>query len=142
MQAESAYQRALVIRPDDTVAYEGLAEIYNTQRRFNDAAEASAQAVAISGAAMVRAEGGDAGVVFNQGLILWNAGRIPEARQQFERTLELDPDRGEAHYWLAMVNLNGGKASEAAAVLKVYLDLKPDGRYAAEATGILVSIEP
>ena len=138
-EAEAAFRAALALDSENAASYTGLAEIYNAQRRFDDAAEASAAAARLSG-------GGGGGdnptAVFDQGLILWNAGRLDEARQQFERTLELDPEHGEAHYWLGMANLNGGQMAEAAAEFKIYLDREPNGRFAATATGILSSIQP
>lgn len=136
-EAEAAFRAALALAPDNAETYDGLAEIYNAQRRFDDAAEASAAAARLSG-------GGDddPAAVFDQGLIFWNAGRLDEARQQFERTLALDPEHGEAHYWLGMANLNAGRMAEAAAEFKLYLDREPNGRFAAQATGILSSIQP
>ena len=137
--AEAAFRAALALDPENAASYDGLAEIYNAQRRFDEAAEASAAAARLSG-------GGGAGdnptAVFDQGLIFWNAGRLDEARQQFERTLELDPEHGEAHYWLGMANLNAGQMAEAAAEFQIYLDREPNGRFAATATGILSSIQP
>lgn len=139
-RAEAAFKAALVLQPEDAASYDGLADIYNAQRRFDDAAEASAEAARLSGGAA--AGGGDATTMFDQGIIFWNAGRLDEARQQFERTLELDPDHGEAHYWLGMANLNGGQVPEAAAELKLYLDREPNGRFAEQASGILTQIQP
>ena len=137
-EAETAFRAALALDPENAETYDGLAEIYNAQRRFDDAAEASAAAARLSG-------GGGADnptAVFDQGLIFWNAGRLDEARQQFERTLQLDPEHGEAHYWLGMANLNAGQMAEAAAEFQIYLDREPNGRFAATATGILSSIQP
>ena len=137
-QAETAFKAALALDPDNAASYDGLAEIYNTQRRFDEAAVASAEAARLSGAA----GGGDsATAVFDQGLIFWNAGRLDDARRQFERTLELDPEHGESHYWLGMANLNGGQIPEAVAEFEIYLDREPDGRFAEQATGILSSIQ-
>ena len=139
-EAEAAFQAALGLEPDNAATYEGLAELYNAQRRFDEAAEASAAAARLSGGG---AGGGDnATAVFDQGLIFWNAGRLDDARQQFERTLELDPEHGEAHYWLGMANLNAGQMAEAAAEFRIYLEREPNGRFAATATGILSSIQP
>ena len=134
--AEAAFRAALALEPDNAESYVGLAEIYNAQRRFDDAAEASAAAARLSGGG----GGDDATAVFDQGLIFWNSGRLDEARQQFERTLVLDPGHGEAHYWLGMANLNAGQMAEAAAEFEIYLDREPNGRFAATATGILSSI--
>ena len=139
-EAEAAFQAALALEPDSAETYEGLAELYNAQRRFDEAAEASAAAARLSGGG---ADGGDdPTAVFDQGLIFWNAGRLDEARRQFERTLELDPGHGEAHYWLGMANLNAGQMAEAAAEFRIYLEREPNGRFAATATGILSSIQP
>ena len=52
--------------------------------------------------------------VFNQGVILWNAGKIPEAKEQFEQAVKLDPNMADAHYWLGMALVNAGKMPEAA----------------------------
>ena len=139
-RAEAAFRQALVLQPENAASYDGLADIYNSQRRFDDAAEASAEAARLSGGTAVG--GGDATAVFDQGLIFWNAGRINDARQQFERTLELDPDHGESHYWLGMANLNGGQLPEAAAELEIYLDREPNGRFAEQAAGVLTQIQP
>ncbi len=138
-QAEAEFRRAIALAPDDAASYEALADVFNTQRRFDEAAEASAQAARLSGGTQ-----GAAGVTaaFDQGLIFWNAGRIADARQQFEQTLTLDPDHGEAHYWLGMANLNEGKMPEAVAEFEIYLEREPDGRFAAQAAGILGSIRP
>ena len=137
-EAEAALRASLALDPENAATYVGLAEIYNAQRRFDDAAEASAAAARLSGGG----GGDDATAVFDQGLIFWNSGRLDEARQQFERTLELDPNHGEAHYWLGMANLNAGRMAEAAAEFQIYLDREPNGRFAAQATGILSSIQP
>ena len=137
-RAEAAFTQALALRPEDAASYNGLADVYNAQRRFDEAAEASAQAARLSGGAV---GGGSATAVFDQGLIFWNAGRLDEARQQFERTLELDPEHGEAHYWLGMANLNAGQVPEAAAELELYLEREPDGRFAEQAASILAQIQ-
>ena len=138
-QAETAFKAALALQPDNAASYEGLAEVYNAQRRFADAAEASAEAIRLSGAV---AGGNSATAVFDQGLIFWNLGNLDDARQQFERTLALDPEHGEAHYWLGMANLNAGQVAEAAAELTLYLDREPDGRFAEQAGSILAQIQP
>ena len=138
-QAETAFKAALALQPDNAASYEGLAEVYNAQRRFADAAEASAEAIRLSGAV---AGGNSATAVFDQGLIFWNLGNLDDARQQFERTLALDPEHGEAHYWLGMANLNAGQVAEAAAEFTLYLDREPDGRFAEQAGSILAQIQP
>ena len=138
-EAEQALRRATEIAPDDAAAFDALADVYNTQRRFDEAGEASAEATRLSGGA---AGGGDAGAVFDQGLIAWNAGRVDDARGLFEQTLEMDPSHGEAHYWLGMANLNAGQLAEAVASWRTYVEREPDGRFAAQANGLIAQLAP
>jgi lipoprotein NlpI len=87
------------------------------------------------------AGGGNASTVFNQGVILWNAGKIPEAKAQFEQAVKLDPNMAEAHYWLGMATVNEGKTAEARPHFEAYLKLAPTGQYAETAKSILASIK-
>ena len=135
-EAEQALRRATEIAPDDAAAFDALADVYNTQRRFDEAGEASAEATRLSGG------GGDAGAVFDQGLIAWNAGRLADARGRFEQTLELDPSHGEAHYWLGMANLNAGQMAEAVASWRIYVEREPNGRFAAQANALIAQLAP
>jgi len=60
-------------------AYNGLATVYNAQKKFDKAQEASQKAAELASAAGPGA-GGGAGAVdaeYNQGVIDWNAGKIP-----------------------------------------------------------------
>ena len=138
-EAEQALLQATEIAPDDAAAFDTLAAVFNAQRRFDDAGEASAEAARLRGGT---AGGGDAGAVFNQGLAAWNAGRTDEARGHFEQTLELDPSHGEANYWLGMASLNGGQIAEAVAYWRTYVEREPDGRFAAQATGLIAQLAP
>ena len=73
--------------------------------------------------------------MFNQGVILWNAGKIPEAKKQFEEAVKLDPKLADAHYWLGMASLNEGKTPDAVPHFEEYLKLAPTGQYAEQAKG-------
>ena len=139
-EAEQALRRATEIAPDDAAAFGALADVYNTQRRFDEAGEASAEATRLSGGAA--GGGGDAGAVFDQGLIAWNAGRLADARGLFEQTLELDASHGEAHYWIGMANLNAGQMAEAVASWRIYVEREPDGRFAAQASALIAQLAP
>ena len=143
-QAEAAYKKALEVNPNSVDAYNGLATVYNAQKKFDQAAEASSQAQKL--AAATAGAGGapvaaNASTVFNQGVIAWNAGRIPEAKKQFEEAIKIDPKLADAHYWLGMANLNEGKMPDAAEHFQEYLKLAPDGQYSEQAKGILTQIK-
>lgn len=136
--AEAAYKKAIEINPSSADAYNGLATLYNQQKKFDQAAEASAQAQKLGAGAV---GGASASAVFNQGVIAWNAGKIPEAKKAFEEAVRLDPKMAEAHYWLGMAHVNEGKLPEAAKFFEEYLKLAPTGQYAETAKSVLASIK-
>lgn len=137
-QAEAVYKKALEVNPKSVDAYNGLATVYNAQKKFDQAAEASAQAQKLG----ADTPGGmSASAVFNQGVIAWNASKIPEAKKAFEEAIKLDPKLADAHYWLGMANLNEGKMPEAAASFEEYLKLAPTGQYAEQAKAILAQVK-
>ena len=136
--AEATYKQALTINPSSAEAYNGLATLYNAQKKFDQAAEASAQAAKLGASSPT---GASASTVFNQGVIAWNASKIPEAKKAFEEAVRLDPKLAEAHYWLGMANLNEGKMPEAAKAFEEYLKLDAAGKYAEQAKGILTQIK-
>jgi tetratricopeptide (TPR) repeat protein len=145
-QAEASYKKAIEVDPNSADAYNGLANVYNAQKKFDQAAEASAQAMKLGAAAGAAggAGGGNASAMFNQGVILWNAGKIADAKKQFEDAVKADPKIADAHYWLGMANVNVGTPEalkEAAPHFEEYLKLAPTGQYAETAKGILSTIK-
>jgi tetratricopeptide (TPR) repeat protein len=137
-KAEASFKQAIEIKPDSADTYTDLATLYNMEKKFDLAAEAGKKASELGGAA---AGGGSASTVFNQGVILWNAGKIPEAKAQFEQAVKLDPNMAEAHYWLGMATVNEGKTAEAKPHFEAYLKLAPTGQYAETAKSILASLK-
>jgi tetratricopeptide (TPR) repeat protein len=141
-KAEVAYKKAIELKADYAEAYSGLANVYNAQRKFDQAATASAKAMELSGSAPgAAAGGGNADAMFNQGVILWNAGKIPEAKKQFEGAVAANPNHAESHYQLGMALVNEGNLAGAATEFETYLKLAPTGPNAATAKGILGSIK-
>jgi tetratricopeptide (TPR) repeat protein len=142
-EAEAAYKKSIEVRPDDPGAYNGLANVYNTQRKFDLAAEASAKATQLSGAGGASAAGGgNADALYNQGVVLWNGGKIPEAKKQFEAAIAANPSHAEAHYQLGMALVNEGNMAGAATEFETYLKLAPSGPNAATAKGLLGQLKP
>jgi tetratricopeptide (TPR) repeat protein len=145
-EAEAAFKKAIELKPDFAEAYNGLANLYNAMKKFDLAAEASKKAMDLSaaapaGTAGAAAPGASASAVFNQGVILWNAGKIPEAKAQFEQAVKLDPNMAEAHYWLGMSLVNAGDTAGAKPKFEQYLKLAPTGQYAEIAKSILATIK-
>ena len=139
-QAETAYRKVVELKPDSTEAYTGLANIYNAQKKFDLAAEASANAAKYSGGA-AGAAGGSAEAIYNQGVILFNAQKFPEARTQFEAAVKTDPNMAMAHYQLGMTALNLGDFNLAVSSLESYLKIDPNGPKAAEVKASLPALQ-
>jgi tetratricopeptide (TPR) repeat protein len=136
-QAEAAYKKAIELKPDSVEAYTGLAGLYNSQKKFDLAAEASAKAAQLGGGAA----GGGAEAAYNQGVILFNSGKFAEAKTQFEAATKADPNMGMAQYQLGMTALNLGQIPEAVAALEAYLKVDPNGPRAAEVKAALPALQ-
>lgn len=148
-EAEAAYKKAIELKPDFAEAYNGLANVYNTEKKFDQAAEMSKKALDLAAAApgapgATGPAAPNASAVFNQGVILWNAGKIPDAKAQFEQAVKLDPNLADARYWLGMSLVNAGTPDamkEAKPHFEQYLKLAPTGQYAETAKAIVASIK-
>ena len=137
-EAEAAFKKAIELKPDYAEAYTGLANIYNSQKKFDLAAEASANASKYSGGG---AGGAGAEASYNQGVIFFNAGKFAEARMQFEAATKADPNMGMAQYQLGMTSLNLGQIPEAVAALEAYMKVDPNGPKAAEVKAALPALQ-
>jgi tetratricopeptide (TPR) repeat protein len=126
-RAEAAYKKALELKPDHTASMNALAALYNSQKRFDEAAAISAKAAGGG------AGGGSADAIYNQGIILWNAGKIPEAKEKFQQTITADPNHASGHFQLGMAMLNTGEVAPAVTEFETYLKLEPSGQFAAQA---------
>lgn len=137
-KAEAAFKKSAEVKPDDPKPYQMLADLYNGQGKREEAAAMATKAAAMGAAS----GGGSAQDTYNQGVILWNAGKIAEAKAQFEASVKADPNYADANYWVGMANLNGGNMPEAIKYFENYLKLAPNGPMAAQAKGVLDSIKP
>jgi tetratricopeptide (TPR) repeat protein len=141
-KAEAAYKKAIEIKADYGEAYSGLANVYNATRKFDQAAAASAKAMELTGGgAAGAAGGGNADAMFNQGVILWNGGKVAEAKKQFEAAIAANPSHAESHYQLGMALVNEGNLAGATTEFETYLKLAPSGPNAATAKGILGTLK-
>jgi tetratricopeptide (TPR) repeat protein len=132
--AEEAWKKAVEMKPDYAEALNALATLYNNQKRFEEAAAMSAKAASGGGT-------GGADALFNQGIILWNQGKIADAKVKFEETLKANPNHADAHFQFGMALLNEGKLPEAVAEFESYMKLAPDGQYATQAKGMIAQLK-
>lgn len=137
--AEENYKQAIAINPNAVEAYNGLANIYNTQKKFADARAMSAEATKRSAAAP---GGGNAGAFYNQAVIVWNAPDADPAEVQgiLAKALQADPNHADAHFLMGNVLVRVGasdgdmaKFGQAATHFETYLKLAPSGPNAARA---------
>jgi tetratricopeptide (TPR) repeat protein len=133
--AEAAWKQALEVKADYAEAMNALSTLYNNQKRFDEAAAMSTKAAAAGGG------GAGADATFNQGIILWNQGKIAEAKAKFEETIKLNASHADAHFQLGMALLNEGKLPEAVAAFESYLKLAPDGQFATQAKGMIAQLK-
>ena len=136
-EAEASFKKAIELKPDNSDAYTALANLYNSQKKFDLAAEASANAAKYAGAG----GGGNAESSYNQGVILFNAGKFAEAKTQFEAATKADPNHAMAQYQLGMTALNLGQIPDAVAALEAYLKVDPNGPKAAEVKAALPALQ-
>ncbi len=136
-EAEASFKKAIELKPDNADAYTALANLYNSQKKFDLASEASANAAKYAGAG----GGGNAESSYNQGVILFNAGKFAEAKTQFEAATKTDPNHAMAQYQLGMTSLNLGQIPDAVAALEAYLKADPNGPKAAEVKAALPALQ-
>jgi tetratricopeptide (TPR) repeat protein len=134
-EAETAFKKVIEMKPQSAEAYTGLANVYNAQKKFDLAADASAKAAQFSGG------GGGAEASYNQGVVLFNGGKFAEAKPQFEAAVKADPTMAMAHYQLGMTSLNLGQIQDAVTALEGYLKADPNGPKAAEVKAALPALQ-
>ena len=74
-------------------------------------------------------------------MILWNGGKIPEAKKQFEAAIKADPNHAESHYQLGMALLNENALQQAVPEFETYLKLAPEGPNAATAKAMVAQLK-
>ena len=141
--AEAALKKGAEYDPASPEPYRLMANLYNNQKKFDEAAKASAKANELTAAS---GGGTDAVSLLNQGIIFWNAGKYPEAKAQFAAAVKADPKKADAQYWLGLSTYNlaasgQGNLADAKAPLSEYLKLEPKGEYAEVAKALLATIK-
>jgi tetratricopeptide (TPR) repeat protein len=139
-KAEAAYKTSNEIKPNEA-SFTGLASVYTAQKKLDQASAAMAKATELSVASGPAGGGGNADSLFNQGVTLWNAGKIEEAKKQFQAAVAANPNHAEAHYQLGMALVNEGNLAGAAAEWDTYLKLSPTGPHAAEVNAMLPALK-
>ena len=105
--------------PRDVRGWEVLAPAYIRQRRYDDAANAWSQAIALGGESAARLAARGEARVFAAG------GLSPEAREDFRKAAALDTHEPRAQYYLGVAEVEDGKKDAAIARWKALLASAP-----------------
>jgi cytochrome c-type biogenesis protein CcmH len=96
-------------RPEDGKGWDVIAPVYLAQERYQEAAQAFARALRLLGESTKRLVGfAEATVLANNGVV------TEEARQAYEKILQLEPGRREPRFWLALAKEQDGDLAGAA----------------------------
>lgn len=135
-QAEASFLKATEANPSYGDAWAGLANIYNAQKKYDQATAASAKASSLAGSG-----GGSAESVYNEGVILFNGQKFADAKVKFEQAVKANPSMAMAQYQLGMTALNLGDFPLAVTSLEAYLKIEPNGPKAAEVKTALPALQ-
>jgi tetratricopeptide (TPR) repeat protein len=139
-EAEGALKKAIELKPTNPDPYNGLANVYNAQKKFDDALAMNQKATELA-STTGGAGGGSAEATYNQGVVLFNAGKYADAKTQFEAATKADPNNANAFYQLGMTSLNLGQIPDAVAALQTFVKLAPNDPKAAQVQGSLPALQ-
>jgi tetratricopeptide (TPR) repeat protein len=78
---------------------------------------------------------------YRQGVALYNANNVPQAKAAFERAIAKDPAHPKSHYMLGLVFINTGDNAKAKEHLQRFIELAPEDNDAATAKEMLASLK-
>lgn len=106
--------------PGDGMGWQVIAPVYIGQGRFAEAGMAYERAIKLLGETPERVMGlAKALVLANNGMV------VPPARAAYSRVLQLDSNRAEAKFWLAIADEQSGKTAEAVSAFRKMLAEAP-----------------
>lgn len=137
-----AFQKAIALKPDDAAYLNNYGLMLAKAKKVPEAQEQLNKAAQL--------DPPNAGkYYYNLGAVLQNTGQYEGAIESFKKAIEADPNHAEAQYWYATalsskITMSAdGKVQappEMRSALEKYLQLKPDGQFAAPAKELLGTI--
>ena len=140
--AFDAYKKALELKPDDAAYHNNYGLLLARAKKFDEAKSELQTAAALD-------PPGAGKYFFNLGAVLVNGGNYAPAEEAFKQAIAADPNYADAHfqYGVALMakatTTADGKVVPppgTAEAFQKYLELKPDGRDAEAAKGMLQAI--
>jgi tetratricopeptide (TPR) repeat protein len=141
-KAYDAYQKAIELAPTDAGLYNNYALALARGKKLDDAKTNLAKAAQLD-------PPGAGKYYYNLGALLVNSGQNDAAAEQFKKAIDSDPTYADAQYQYgltlagkATTDANGKIVPPPGTVeaLQKYLELKPDGPYAASAKEMITQL--
>jgi len=137
-----AYQKAIAIKPDDATYHNNYALALAKSKKFDEAQAALGKAAQMDPASAGK-------YYYNLGALLVNSGQSEPAGQAFKKAIDIDPNYADAQYQYGVYLISKAKMGPDGKFIPVdgtkeafqkYLELKPDGPFAASAKAMLDSV--
>ncbi len=122
--SETLFQYTSSLIPDNRMIENNLGTILGESRKYDQAEAYFAKALRTKPDFLEVIS--DADIRENLGLLMAHQGRLPEAVEQLNEALRLNPNSAEAHTTLGVVLLRSGKAEDSIPHFLAALRLKPD----------------
>ncbi len=141
-KAIETYQKVVALNPSDANIHNAMGSSYASMGKIPEAQAEFQKSAELDPANASRA-------YYNLGAIMTNSGKLDEAAAAFKKATEIDPKYADAYFLEAQALM--GKASMGpdgkvvpapgtVEALQTYLNLEPNGKYAASAQSMLQSI--
>lgn len=115
--AEAAYRKATELKPDYTLAYTALSNMYLMTNQPDKAAEMATKATGSAGQ--------DPKALFQVGYVAFNSGKYQEAGEAFKKAETADPQNAEIQYYLGSIALTLNNVDECITRLEKYVASAP-----------------
>jgi tetratricopeptide (TPR) repeat protein len=137
-----AYRKAIALKPDDPAYYNNFALALAKDKKIDEAKTNLNKAIQLD-------PPGAGKYYYNMGALLVNGSQSEAAGEQFKKAIDADPTYADAHYQYGLYLTSkattdkAGKIIPAAGTieeLQKYLELKPDGPFAASAKELIAGL--
>jgi len=141
-KALETYQKVVAMNPNDANVHNAMGSVYASMGKIPEAQAEFQKSAELDPANAAQA-------YYNLGAIMTNSGKLDEAAAAFKKATEINPKYADAYFLEAQALMGkatmgkDGKVVPAPGTveaLQAYLNLDPNGKYAASAQGMLQSI--
>lgn len=141
-KAFDAFRKAIELKPDDPAYYNNFALALAKDKKIDEAKTNLDKAIQLD-------PPGAGKYYYNMGALLVNGGQSEAAGEEFKKAIDADPKYADAQYQYGLYLTSkaqtdpSGKITPAPGTIEAlqkYLDLKPDGQFAASAKELIASL--